>query len=74
MGLFDAGPDRYVLGQKIATMLSPAVRQTPFRVYYERLAGGGTQLMTGHGNVAGKIASALPGVLKTLVPTTSCAD
>jgi len=59
---------RNVLGQMVAVLLSPNMRSTPFRLYYERLVARGMPSPKARGHVAGKLAELLYYMLKTLTP------
>ena len=59
---------RNVFGQMALTLMTPNVRETPFRIYYERLLARGMKPITAIGNVSGKLASVLYSCLKTKTP------
>jgi transposase len=59
---------RKVLGQMVMIMLTPAIRTTPFRAYYERLTARGMRPAKAMGHVAGKLSGVLYSMLKTTTP------
>ena len=61
-------PGRKVLGQMALVLLTPKVRETPFRIYHERLVSRGMRPLAAVGHTAGKLASILYGCLKTQTP------
>ncbi len=56
---------RNVLGQMAMTLVTPNVRETPFRIYYKRLIGRGMRPISAIGHLSGKLASVLYQCLKT---------
>jgi len=56
---------RNVLGRMALTFLAPRVRETPFRIYHERLVARGMKPSVALGHMAGKLASVLYECLKT---------
>jgi transposase len=59
---------RKVFGQMAMTLISPQVRDTPFRIYYKRLTARGMRPITALGHLAGKLASVFYECLKTEIP------
>jgi hypothetical protein len=59
---------RNVLGRMALTFLAPRVRETPFRLYHERLVARGMKPSVALGHMAGKLASVLYECLKTQTP------
>lgn len=59
---------RRVLGQMVLILLTPSVRNTPFREHYQRLLARGMKPATAQANVAAKLAVVLYGMLKTKRP------
>jgi hypothetical protein len=59
---------RNVFGQMAMTLITPNVRETPFRIYYERLTARGMKPITALGHLSGKLASVLYECLKTKTP------
>jgi transposase len=56
---------RRTLSQMVLILLTPAIRDTPFREHYKRLTARGMRKSAALGSVAGKLASVLYGMLKT---------
>lgn len=56
---------RNVFGQMARTLITPKVRETPFRIYYERLLGRGMKQSKAMSHLSGKLASVLFEWLKT---------
>ena len=59
---------RKVLGQMVMIMLTPVIRDTPFRVHYEQLTARGMRPAKAMGHVAGKLSAVLYSMLKTMTP------
>jgi transposase len=59
---------RRVFGQMVLILLTPVIRDTPFRVHYERLTARGMRPAKAIGHVAGKLTAVLYGMLKTMTP------
>ncbi len=56
---------RNVFGQMAMTLMTPNVRETPFRIYCNRLTNRGMKPIKALGHVSGKLASVLYQCLKT---------
>src|SRR6266511_992772 len=59
---------RRVLGQMVLILLTPVIRDTPFRAHYERLTARGMRPAKAIGHVAGKLTAVLYSMLKTMTP------
>ena len=59
---------RNVLGQMSAVLLTPNMRTTPFREFYERLVARSMKPATAKGHMAGKLSEVLYALLKTRTP------
>jgi transposase len=59
---------RRVLGQMVLILLTPVIRDTPFRAFYNGLIARGMRPAKAMGHVAGKLCSVLYGMLKTMAP------
>jgi transposase len=59
---------RKVLGQMVLILLTPVIRDTAFRAYYERLTARGMRPAKAIGHVAGKLTAVLYSMLKTMTP------
>jgi hypothetical protein len=59
---------RRVFGQMAVLLLAPTIRDTPFRVAYQRWTRRGMPAATALGHLAGKLCSVLYGMLKTMTP------
>jgi len=59
---------RHVFGLMAMMLMVPTIRETPFRISYQRLLARGMKPSTAIGNIAGKLASVLYSCLKTRTP------
>jgi transposase len=59
---------RRVFGQMALLLLTPNVRETPFRVVYQRWTERGLPGATAIGHLAGKLCGVVYGLLKTMTP------
>jgi transposase len=59
---------RKVLGQMVMIMLAPAIRNTAFRAYYERLTTRGMRAAKAMGHMDGKLSAVLYSMLKRMTP------
>jgi transposase len=59
---------RRALGQMVLILLTPVIRDTPFRAYYDRLIARGMRPAKAMGHVAGKLSAVLYSMLKTMTP------
>lgn len=59
---------RRVFGQMALVLITPSIRTTPFRIYYERLISRGMPAHSALGHMAAKLANVLYMCLKTMTP------
>ena len=59
---------RKVFGQMARVLITPNVRETPFRIYYDRLVNRGKKPISALGHVSAKLANVLYECLKTMTP------
>lgn len=59
---------RRVFGQMALVLITPSMRETPFRIYYERLVSRGMPPHSALGHMATKLANVLYMCLKTMTP------
>ena len=57
---------RRVVGQMVLILLTPVIRDTPFRAHYERLTARGIRPAKAIGHVAGKLTAVLYSMLKSM--------
>jgi transposase len=59
---------RRVFGQMALVLIAPSTRETPFRIYYDRLVSRGMPAHAALGHLAAKLANVLYMCLKTMAP------
>jgi hypothetical protein len=59
---------RKVFGQMARVLITPNVRETPFRIYYARLVNRGKKPISALGHVSEKLSNVLYECLKTMTP------
>jgi hypothetical protein len=57
---------RKVFGQMARVLITPNVRETPFRIYYDKLVNRGKKPISALGHVSAKLANVLYECLKTM--------